>query len=145
MSTLSIKFISKDGGAELRYKGDHMQIVSPYQYLACFHCGYWLSPYPKSSSATISIRLYKAISRVFAAEHRKCERMPEGRESYIILKREWDDFMERNKEQREEWERDHNTKWAPKDWGAIYDEWINLPYEEKESEKDDTRQPGSVE
>lgn len=135
MTSLSIKAVVKDDGPEMRWKGDHVVIVPPYQHLACWHCGYWLSPFPRSSSYGISFRMYSAIMKAFQADHRSCKPQSGGRESYIELNREWDQFMRENHKQREEWEKDRDTKWAPSDWGAKYDEWINLPFHKKERKK----------
>lgn len=129
--SIRIKFITKDDSERFRTKGDHMQIVPPRMRLACFHCGYWVSPHPQSSSTGISTRMYKAITKAFMADHRHCRPRPEGREAYIELKREWDKFMAEYDGEREQWEKDHDKKWARSDWGAIYDAWINLPFERK--------------
>lgn len=130
-ASLTIKFIGKGDAPKTRRRGDHLQIVPPRQKLACFHCGYWLYPFPESNELTLSIRIYTAISKAFGADHRYCKPHPDGRSTYIILNREWDDFMERYPKEREEWEKDHETTWARRDWGVEYDEWMSLPYEKK--------------
>lgn len=132
--SLSIKFTAS-GKREYRSKGDHMVIMPPRQLLVCLHCGYWLNPFPESNCITLSIRIYRAISSAFNADHKRCQPSPEGRVTYIILKRCWDDFMERCPKEREEWEKDHETKWERRDWGKDYDEWINLPFKGKGGEQ----------
>jgi hypothetical protein len=131
-SGLTIKFVGKGGPAQFRTKNDHLQIAPPYQRLVCYHCGFWISPYPDSSTGTVPIRIFSCISKCFAAEHRRCKPRPEGRDTFIWLCREWDDFMEKYSSQREGWEKDHETKWArTDDWGKKYDEWISLPYKRR--------------
>jgi hypothetical protein len=129
--SLSIKFIGKGDPPAMRHKGDHMQIVPPRQLLACFHCGRWVNPYLESSSGTTPISIYCAISKVFLSEHRKCRQHEDGKIAYVYLKRQWDDFMFKYPKQREEWEKDHNTKWEPTDWAKEYDEWVSLPFKKK--------------
>jgi hypothetical protein len=125
-----IKVTWKDK-TKYRRPGDHMVIMPPRQLLCCLHCGYWLKPFPESNCVTLSIRIYCAISRAFGADHRRCKPSPDGRSTYIILKREWDDFMEKYPKEREEWEKDHETKWERRDWGKEYDEWFNLPFRKR--------------
>lgn len=131
--TLKIKFVTKSI-REFRTRTDHLQIQPPHQKLVCYHCGYWISPYPQTSTGSVPIKIFKAISDTVRAGHRRCRPQPEGRERYIQLHREWDDFMERWKSEREEWEKDYETKWVRKtseEWGLEYDAWMARPYEKK--------------
>lgn len=134
-SSLTITFTGRSDASEFRHKGDHMAVVPPHQRLACFYCGYWMSPFPQSSSFGISTRMYCAISDAFQADHRRCSPRPAGKEAFVMLKREWDDFMEQYPEQRKKWEKDYGVAWARSNWAEKYDAWLAKPIKKDEKKK----------
>lgn len=100
-----------------------MKIQMPYGKLVCYHCGYWMKHHPQSSAFGISLNMASAIQKAFRQDHYHCKPSDNGREAWLDLHREWDEWMRANHKQREEWEKDYNTVWAPTDWALEYDEW----------------------